>query len=104
MPAWMSAPSVFFGCTPVKYAPAARGRPPPPSARPARRPLSPSPPSPSPLPAVLRPHLKRHALDNACDQRRPAILVGSGPAQNLADGRLVVVLQPASERVGHQLL
>src|SRR6185503_18051774 len=41
--------------------------------------------------ARTRPHLKRRALDNPQDHRRPAI-VGTSLSHDLADGRLVRVL------------
>src|SRR5262245_32730782 len=50
------------------------------------------------------PHRERPALHDAEHERRPLILGAFHLANKLADGRRVVVAEPAAERVGQELL
>src|SRR5580700_3423172 len=48
------------------------------------------------------PHLKRRAVDDAENDRRPALVVGGGLMGALAHDRTVVLLETAAERVGQE--
>src|ERR1700736_4316074 len=54
-------------------------------------------------PALDRPHAERRARDNACDDRRPAVIVLSRVARDLANRRLIVVFEAAAGGIGQQL-
>src|SRR5687767_5553795 len=49
-------------------------------------------------------HPERHALHDACEQRREPVVPAAGVADDFPDNRHIVRLQPAPERVNHQLL
>src|SRR5215213_10186870 len=50
------------------------------------------------------PHLERRALDDAKDDRRPAVIVRRGLARDLAHHGEIVLLDTAAERVGEKPL
>src|ERR1044071_4905049 len=50
------------------------------------------------------PHLKRHAFDDAENDGRPAVVVGVGFTDDLAQNRTVVFLYAAAQRVGQEPL
>src|SRR5437016_9769592 len=53
--------------------------------------------------SLIGPHQKSGTLDNPKDQRRPAVLLRRRVADDFANRRLVVVIKPASDRIGQQL-
>src|ERR1700730_5256050 len=55
------------------------------------------------LPALDRPHAERRARDNACDDRRPAIVALSRVTRDFTHRRLIVVFEAAADGVGQQL-
>src|SRR5947208_1544146 len=50
------------------------------------------------------PHLEWHAVDDAHDQRRPAVVVMLGLSNEPPDGRCIVGLEVSAKRVAQQLL
>src|SRR2546425_4962803 len=51
------------------------------------------------MPRACGAHKKRWTIHNSENDRRPAILVSGGVADDRSHGRTIVVLQPATERV-----
>src|SRR2546427_6901775 len=49
------------------------------------------------------PHLKRGTLDDAHDERRPAVVAGGRIANNLTNGGPIVVLETAAKRIRQEL-